>query len=127
MCIRDRLQRVDDSIKQDRRVNPDKTSENFSFIYHTIIRKTVTTHLNYRIMCAKWIRVVLMTNTRTVWVLRGFLSRYSKDVDEFLRYIVSRGGTWVSYATSECKVSLRNGITLAHYPDTNVQAGSLNS
>lgn len=101
----DLVSSVDAFIKQDRRCTLDEIHRRFSDFSRSVINVIVTTRLNYRKICARWVPHMLSDKHKTIRMgaALSFLDRYSKEGDEFLSHIVTGDETWVSYSTPECK------------------------
>jgi hypothetical protein len=71
----------------------------------TKIHEAVTEKLGYRKLCARWVSKILTDDhkSKPMGSALKFLTRYARDGDEFLDYIVTGDETWGFHHTPESK------------------------
>jgi len=101
----DLVRKVNERVRDDRRFTISDLSLHFPQISRTLLYDTVSSHLGYRKVCARWVPKMLTEQhkkQRVAYVLK-FLMGYHKEGDGMFSHIVTRDETWVFHITSESK------------------------
>jgi histone-lysine N-methyltransferase SETMAR len=101
----DLVRAVDSKVHEDRRFTILSLSLHFPQISRTILYEIVSDRLNYRKLSSRWVPKMLFEEhkTKRAGSALTFLTRYSKQDDEFLSHIVTGDEIWVSHMTPESK------------------------
>ena len=101
----DLLKKVDEEIKNNRRVTISELTRIFPGVSRAVIGRIVHDHLGFRKVCARWVPYALSERHKQIRMGSAleFLMRYKENGDEFLNSIVTGDETWISYYTPERK------------------------
>jgi len=112
----DLVRKVNERVRDDSRFTISDLSLHFPQISRTLLCETVSSHLGYRKVCARWVPKILTEEHKKQHVACAltFLMRYHKDGDGMLSHIVTGDETWVSHITPESKQQSNTGSILAH-------------
>ncbi|KAG5317378.1 SETMR methyltransferase, partial [Pseudoatta argentina] len=93
----DIVKKIENALRDDRRLTVDELSTMFPQISRSLLRETITSTLGYRKLSARWVPQQLTDQHKLNRVEAGqeFLRRYKLHGDEFLRSIVTGDETWV--------------------------------
>jgi len=104
--VKDHLVRkVNERVCDDRPYTVSDLSLHFPQISITLLYDTVSSHLGYQKVCARWVSKMLTEEHKKqrVACLLTFLMRYHKEGDGMLSHTVTGGETWVFHITPESK------------------------
>jgi len=98
----DLVRKVNERVRDDRRFTISDLSLHFPQISRNLLYDSVSSHLGYRKMCARWCpRCSEEHKKQLVACSLTFLMRYHKEGDGMLSHIVTGDETWVSHITPE--------------------------
>jgi len=101
--------KVEQIMRQDRRITLDDLCILATEVSRSTIGKTLTEKLEYRKVCARWVPCMLTEDHQRQRIdsSREFLQRYADENDNFLDSIVMGDETWAFHFTPETKQQSR--------------------
>jgi len=101
----DLVRKVNERVRDNRRFTISDLSLHFHQISRTLLCDIVSSHLDYRKVCARWVLKMLTEEHKKQRVACAltFLMLYHKEGDGMLSHIVTGDETWVSHITPESK------------------------
>ena len=97
------VHKVNERVHDDRHFTISDLSLHFPLISRTLLYGTVSSHLGYWEVCARWVPKMLIEEHKKQRVSCAvtFLMRCHKERDGMLSHIVTGDETWMSHTTSE--------------------------
>lgn len=101
----ERVKKIDNVVRDDRRLTLDELSAMFPEISGSLLHETIKETLGYRKLSAIWVLKQLTEENKLnrVQSSKEILERYELEGDDFLHSIVTGDETWVAHYTPETK------------------------
>lgn len=116
----DLISKVDDFIRQDRRITLENLQKAFPCVCKTVLYEIVTEDLAYHKICARWVprKLTDQHKKNRMASALSFLTQYHEDGDEIFDRIVTGDETWIHHYTPEKK---RQSLQWKHTRSPRVQ------